>query len=44
MASCLAVSHQALSVLAGGQQEPPRRDEVLDRAAVAVLTGAGRVY
>ena len=26
-----------LAVLAGDQQEPPRRDEVLDRPAVAVL-------
>jgi hypothetical protein len=26
-----------LAVLAGDQQEPPRRDEVLDRAAAAVL-------
>ena len=40
-----------VAVLAGDQQEPPRRDEVLDRAAVAVLVidpgvrqrGTGRV-
>jgi hypothetical protein len=42
-----------LALLAGDQQEPARRDEVLDRAAVAVLivdpgvrqrgTGAGRL-
>jgi hypothetical protein len=30
-----------LAVLAGDQQEPPRRDEVLDRASARVVTGPG---
>jgi len=34
LAGCLA---PGLAVLPGDQQEPPRRDEILDRAAVTVL-------
>jgi hypothetical protein len=40
-ASCLAASHQAWPSLAGDQQEPPRRDEVLDRVSARVVTGPG---